>query len=175
MSPSCLFSVRVSTVFLAVLLLAFLTACQNQATGDKRVDEASLKGLDDEWSKAVGARDVEKTISYYSDDAIVMPPNIPTLTGKQPIRNLWKSMLESPTFSGGWKATKVEVARSGDLAYVSGDYEFTEKDDSGKPIIDKGKYLAIWKKQTDGNWRCVADMFHSDEPAGAPVQAQPAR
>jgi ketosteroid isomerase-like protein len=152
-----------SLVFL-LLLLSLATACQSRGTSAD--DETALRKLDDEWSRAAGARDVEKTISYYSDDAVVMPPNIPTLTGKESIRTLWKSMLGSPDFSGGWKAAKVDVARSGDLAYVSGTYEFNEKDDSGKPMTDKGKYLEVWKKQADGSWKCVADMFSSDLPAG---------
>lgn len=168
MPKSSLFDIRVSTLLLFAFLLALLlTACQT--SGSSAADEATLRKLDDEWSKAAGnARDVEKTVSYYSDDAVVMPPNIPTLTGKDAIRNLWKSMLEAPTFSGGWKATKVEVARSGDLAYVSGSYEFNEKDPAGNPITDKGKYLEVWKKQSDGNWKCVADMFNSDLPTVAP-------
>ena len=156
-----------SSLVLLLILLSFSTACQTQTTSDTQAaDEAALRKLDDEWSKAAGAKDVEKTISYYSADAVVMPPNIPTLTGKDPIRTLWKSMLDSPDFSGGWKATKVEVARSGDLAYLSGTYEFNEKDDGGKPITDKGKYLEVWKKQADGSWKCVADMFSSDLPVG---------
>ncbi|HEU4874743.1 MAG TPA: DUF4440 domain-containing protein [Pyrinomonadaceae bacterium] len=157
-----IYSYRVTTLVL-LFLLSIATACQSAATS--ATDEATLRKLDDEWSRAIGARDVEKTISYYTDDAVVMPPNIPTLTGKEPIRSLWKSMLDSPSFTGGWKATKVEVAQSGDLAYVSGNYEFTEKDDSGKPITDKGKYLEVWRKQADGNWKCVAGMFNSDLPA----------
>ncbi|HJS25193.1 MAG TPA: DUF4440 domain-containing protein [Pyrinomonadaceae bacterium] len=159
-----LFDVRVTTLVLLLFLLSISTACQTAATSDTRADEAALRKLDDEWSKAVGSRDVEKTISYYTDDAVVMPPNIPTLTGKEGIRSLWKSMLGSPTFSGGWKATKVDVARSGDLAYVTGNYEFNEQDNSGKPITDKGTYLEIWRKQADGSWKCVADMFNSDLP-----------
>ena len=171
MSSSSGFEIRVSALALVLSLLSLSTACQTQATADTRAaDEAALRKLDDEWSKAAGSRDVEKTISYYTDDAVVMPPNIPTLTGKESIRSLWKSMLDSPSFSGGWKATKVEVARSGDLAYVSGSYEFNEKDDSGKPITDKGKFLEVWKKQGDGNWKCVADMFSSDLPAVAPAE-----
>lgn len=173
MSRSFRLNACVSALVLVLFLLALSTACQ--ATGDTRAaDETALKNLDDEWSRAVGSRDVEKATSYYSDDAIVMPPNIPTLTGKEPIRALWKSMLESPTFSGGWKATKVDVARSGDLAYITGNYEFTEKDDRGRPITDKGKYLEVWKKQADGGWKCVANMFNSDLPSGAPVQERPA-
>src|SRR5258705_14004222 len=76
---------RMTRLLVFFLLLLFLsTACQSQATSDMRADEAALRKLDDEWSKAAGSRDVEKTISYYSDDAMVMPPNIPTLTGKEP-------------------------------------------------------------------------------------------
>ena len=166
MSSSCRLDGRVSTLIVLLCLLLSASACQTSATPDTRAaDEAALRKLDDEWSRAVGSRDVEKTISYYTDDAMVMLPNIPTLTGKEPIRSLWKNMLDSPSFGGGWKATKVEVAGSGDLAYVSGKYEFAEKDDSGKPIADKGKYLEVWRKQADGGWKCVAGMFNSDLPA----------
>lgn len=169
-------NVRVGALVLALCLLTFSSACQNQATGDTRgADETALKSLDDEWSKAIGSRDVEKTIAYYADDAILMLPNIPTLTGKERIRGLWKSMFDSQTFSGGWKTTKVEVARSGDLAYINGTYEFTEQDESGKPITDKGKYVKVLRKHTDGSWKCIADMFNSDLPAGASAQETPAR
>jgi ketosteroid isomerase-like protein len=96
-----------------------------------------------------------------------MPPNIPALTTKEAIRGLWQSMLGSQGFSGHWTATRVEVARSGDLASVSGNYEFTEKDAGGAPMTDKGKYLEVWKKQADGSWKCVVDMFSSDLPLAA--------
>ena len=160
-------------LILFVLVLALTPACQTQTGADTRAtDEAALRQLDGEWSKAAGARDVGKTVSYYAADAMVMPPNIPALTTKEAIRGLWQSMLGTPGFSGGWKATKVEVARSGDLGYVSGSYEFTEKDAGGKPITDKGKYLEIWKKQSDGSWKCVVDMFSSDLPLAGPEQKE---
>ena len=56
-----------------------------------------------------------------------------------------------------------------DLAYVSGSYELTENDASGKPMTDKGKYLEVWKKQANGSWKCVADIFNSDLPPAAPA------
>jgi Ketosteroid isomerase homolog len=48
------------------------------------------------------------------------------------------------------------------MAWVSGTYELTMNDASGKPINDRGKYLEVWEKQTDGNWKCAADMWNSD-------------
>lgn len=159
------------TLFLFLLLLSVSGACQTQTAQDTRAaDESALRTLDSEWSKAAGAKDVDKTVSYYADDAIVMPPNSPQATGKEPIRAIWKGMLGAPGFSGGWKSTKVDVARSGDLAYVSGSYELTENDASGKPVSDKGKYLEVWKKQANGSWKCVADIFNSDLPPAAPAE-----
>jgi ketosteroid isomerase-like protein len=152
-----------------LLLLSLMFACQTQTASDTRAtDEAALRNLDDQWSKAAGAKDVDKTVSYYANDAIVMPPNTPMATGKEPIRAIWKGMLGAPGFSGGWKSTKVEVAQSGDLGYVIGTYEFTENDAAGKPMTDRGKYLEVWKKQADGNWKCVADIFNTDLPLAAP-------
>ena len=163
----------VPSVLFLLFLVALSTACQTQATSDRAAEEAALRKLDDEWSRAAGSRDVEKMLSYYADDAVLMLPDIPTMTGKESIRALWKSMFESPSFSGGWKTAKVDVARSGDMAYVTGIYEFTETDPSGKPITDKGKYVAVWKKQGDGSWKCVADSFNSDVPAGVPAENRP--
>ena len=155
----------------ALLLLSLIGACQTPAASDTQAaDESALRKLDDEWSKAAGAKDLEKTVSYYSDDAVVMPQNSPPLVGKESIRQMWKGMMATPGFDGGWKATKLEVAKSGDIAYIYGAYEISEADAAGKPKTDRGKYVEVWKKQTDGSWKCTVDMFSSDLPAPAPAQ-----
>lgn len=160
------FSSRLNTqisLLVALVLLSLFVACQRETAADTRAaDEATLRNLDAEWSKAAGAKDLEKTVSYYTDDAVILPPNLPTITGKQGARAMWQGMFSVPGFGGGWKATKVEVARSGDLGWVTGTYELTETDPSGRPIVDTGKYLEVWRKQADGSWKCVADMFNTD-------------
>ena len=162
---------RSPQVLLVFLLLSLATACQNQMAHDNHgSDENAIKALDAEWAKAAGSKDVDKTVSYYSDDAIVLPPNSPPVTSKEQIRAMWQGMLRAPGFSGGWNATKAEVAHSGDLAYVTGNYEMTENDAGGKPQTDKGKYLEVWKKQADGSWKCVADMFSTNLPAAPPAE-----
>jgi ketosteroid isomerase-like protein len=55
------------------------------------------------------------------------------------------------------------------MGWVSGTYELTMNDTNGKPINDRGKYLEVWEKQTDGNWKCRADMWNSDLASSAPV------
>ncbi len=152
----------VVSVCFALLLLAFAGTA---AAADTKIEEA-LRDLDAQWSAAAAAKDLDKTVSFYSDDAIVMPPNVPSATTKEAIRNIWKDMIAS-TSSVSWKATRVEVAKSGDMAYLSGTYEVTLNDASGKPVNDRGKYLEVWKKQADGKWKCGADAWNSDLPASA--------
>ncbi len=66
--------------------------------------------------------------------------------------------------------TKADVARSGELAYVVGVYQITPKDPEGKALADTGKLVEVWKKQADGKWKTVADIFNSDVPAPAPQE-----
>jgi ketosteroid isomerase-like protein len=140
-------------------------------SGSQTVEEF-LRDLDAQWAKAAAAKDVEQTIAFYSDDAIVLPPNATTAATKGAVRNVWKDMLATPGLVITWQATRVQLANSGDMGWVSGTYELTMNDANGKPINDRGKYLEVWEKQTDGNWKCRADMWNSDLAASAPARLE---
>jgi ketosteroid isomerase-like protein len=131
--------------------------------------EQRLRDLDARWAKAAGTKDVEQTVAFYSDDAIVFPPNEASAATKEAIRNSWKTMLGSPGLVISWQPTKVQVGKAGEMAWVSGTYELTMNDASGKPINDRGKYLEVWEKQTDGDWKCAADMWNSDLAPSTPA------
>ena len=147
-----------------IALLSFAFVSPASATGTKSSIEKALRDLDAQWSAAAGAKDLDKTVSYYAEDAIVMPPNASAANTKEAIRKVWQDLLASPGLVISWKATKVEVAKSGDLACLSGTYELTMNDASGKPVNDRGKYVEVWEKQADGKWKCRADIWNSDLP-----------
>ena len=138
---------------------------------DTKIEQA-LRDADAQWSAAAVAKDLDKTVSYYADDAIVMPPNASAAKTREAIRKVWQDLLASPGLVISWKATKVEVAKSGDLACLSGTYELTMNDPSGKPVNDHGKYVEVWEKQADGKWKCGADIWNSDLPATAPAPSE---
>src|SRR5678815_913152 len=96
-----------------VFIFLLLFSCTALAADTTAIEQA-LRDLDAQWSAAAGAKDLDKTVSFYSDDAIVMPPNAPGATTKEAIRSIWKEVVASPGAALSWKATKVEVARSGD-------------------------------------------------------------
>jgi uncharacterized protein (TIGR02246 family) len=152
-------------VYVALFLSSLL--CTASAADSKAIEQ-NLRDLDDQWSATAGAKDIEKTVSFYSEDAVVMPPNASVATTKEAIRKVWQDLLASPGLVISWKTTKVEVAKSGDLACLSGTYDLTMNDASGKPVDDHGKYVEVWEKQADGKWKCGTDIWNSDLPVTSP-------
>jgi len=157
-------------ISLTLLLLA--AACGPATPPDNRAtDVSALRDLDAQWSKTAGTNDVDASVAYYSDDASLLPPNAPIVTGKQAIRAAWAAML-APGVSLSWQSDKVEAARSSDLAYMTGTYTMSTKQSLSKaPVTEQGKYVEVWKKQADGKWKVVADIFNSDQPEQAPAPA----
>jgi len=102
--------------------LLFTSACgQQTGAGTQAADERAIRELDGQWSKAAAASDLDSTVSYYRDDATLLPPNAAVVVGKPAIRALWASMLV-PGSSISWQPNQVMVSRSGDLAYLTGTY-----------------------------------------------------
>ena len=123
---------------------------------------AAVKAADTAWSKAAAARDVNGVLSYYADGASVMPPNQELVSKKSDIRKVWTDML-LPGTEFSWTPGSAEISASGDMVYQEGYYiASTKAVKAAKPALDRGKYLSVWKKQEDGSWKAVANMWSSD-------------
>jgi uncharacterized protein (TIGR02246 family) len=170
-------SIRRSTIIrlvqlwaaLAVVLLAAACNSAPPPTPDTRAaDEAAVRKADADWVKAAQTKKVDEWLAFYSDDAVALPGNDKTAVGKDAIHKPIAEMMALPELSISWTPTKVEVARSGDLAYLYGTYQMSFKGPDGKVVADNGKMVEIWKKQADGNWKCIVDTWNSDLPAAPP-------
>ena len=156
-------------------LLAFGVACAQPAPPDTRAqDEAAIRAAETAWSAGINTKDVDKFVSYYSPDAVLLPPNGPTTTGAAPIHKAISDMLAMPGLSMTFKTSAVAVARSGDVAYSYGTYDMSMTGPDGKPMSDKGKYVTAWMKQGDGSWKATVDTFNSDTPMAPPPPPPPA-
>jgi ketosteroid isomerase-like protein len=118
---------------------------------------------DQAWSATV--HDADKFVSFFAEDASFLPPDMPIAQGTESIRATASQMLAIPGFNVSWKATKADVSGSADLGYTLGTYQLTTNDAAGKPVNSVGKYVTVWKKQADGQWKVVADCFNPDGPS----------
>src|SRR6059036_1706973 len=119
---------------------------------------AELERLDVAWSAAAStSRDVEQIVSFWADDAIVIPPGQVPIIGKDAIRNYVTASLKTPGFSIQWKTTRFTIARACDLAYGVGANQVSFNDESGNRFTLRGKAVTIWRTDNGGVWKCVVD------------------
>ena len=155
---------KLFTVLAALFVLA-LSGCAPQV--DVAAEETAIRELTDvDWMEAGQAKDLDRWMSFYTDDALLFPPNASLVTGKEAIRAVTSELLSTPGWAARWQTTKVEVSRSGDLAYSYGPQESTVNDAEGNPVSDRQKWVGVWKKQPDGSWKCVVLILNSDGPTG---------
>jgi ketosteroid isomerase-like protein len=156
---------RAVLLFSLITFVILTTSCPRVDTFDSGAAAAALEKTDEQWSAAAGRKDVAATLAYYADDAVMLPPNATIITDRDALRQAWTAILGPNTTSISWKASKTEVAKSGELGYLYGTYEDSVQDPkSGPPVRDVGKIVEIWKKQADGQWKCIVDTYSSDLP-----------
>lgn len=124
----------------------------------------AIKANEAQWNKDFENKSIEGLMAHYTDDATLMAPGIPPAQGKDAIRVSLTQMLNDPALSIKFRARRVEVSKSGDLAFTEGSYEMTFTGPSPKPIQDKGSYVTVFRKQADGNWKAVSDIATSEVP-----------
>ena len=143
---------------LLTVLIAILWA--TSAGAHVSDDAKALAKLDDEWSAAAGTRDAKRVAAFYAEDAMVYPPNMPMAKGRAEGEKTWAGAFADPSYRVAWKAVHAEV--TGDFGYTAGTFEESFKGPDGKPVHGTGKYLCVWKKQADGSWKAVHDMWNND-------------
>jgi uncharacterized protein (TIGR02246 family) len=146
-------------ILIAHILL--LLSC-NQTRVDKKAEGEKVMQLSKEWSQAASAGDVEKIVSYWADDAVLMSAGQPVLNGKQAIRKMVEESYKMPGFRISWQPQSVVVSESGDMAYLLENSKISYTDSTGKPVTLNNKAVSIWRKQRDGNWKNAVDISTPD-------------
>jgi uncharacterized protein (TIGR02246 family) len=152
------------TPLVAAVLLS-TGGCSSTPEVNLVAEEKAIRDTETQFAKAAAAKDVDQVVAFYAEDAVLLPPGEDMATGKAAIRASWAELLALPELELTWTPTKIEVAKSGDLAYDFGTYAMSHKDAAGKVVNDRGKYETVWKKGATGGWKAAVDTNNSDQPA----------
>jgi len=155
---------RFATLCVIIAAAFTMTAC-NQTSASHDADVKAIQDNEAQWNQDYAAKDNNKIIAHYADDAILIVPGMPSTSGKEAIGAALKQMVSDPALSLQFHPAKVEVARSGDVAYTQGAYTLTLTDPQTKQVVnDHGSYVTTYRKQPDGTWKAVADIASSEVP-----------
>ncbi len=138
-------------------------------------DQKAIKDGEITWAGDWAAKDVDKIVSHYADDADVLNPGVPIMKGKDAIRTGIGGMLADKNLSLSFTTVSAQVSKGGDLGYTEGTYAITMTNPKTKKVFaENGKYVMVYKKQADGSWKAIEDISNADAPA-APVAVASAR
>lgn len=141
--------------------LFFVALLLGACTADQGAARARLMETSSAWSWAAQAHDLEAAMATYAADAVVLAPEVPPLKGKDTIRGCVKGVLSFPGLTVGWTPTHAEIGAAGGLAYFTEETFATQEDGSDGNTTTFGKSVRIWRRQPDGSWKCIVDIWNN--------------
>ena len=114
---------------------------------------------------ACEGRDIDRILSYWTDDAVVLPPAVLTIVGKTALREYAESSLQVPGFQITWSSSDVVLSPDGNQAYMFSKNAVTLNGQDGAPVDDEWRAVTIWRREPDGEWRCAGDIWNAEPTA----------
>lgn len=134
---------------------------------DVEAERRALMDADRAFADATATRGVDGWTAFFTDDGVMLPAGAPLTEGKPAIRARMARSLTYPGFSLLWQPLRAEVSRSGDLGYTIGRFEASTTSKTGeRTVLQRGKYVSIWRKQKDGSWKVAVDIGNPGDPNG---------
>ncbi len=145
--------------YYAIVLVAVLAGCGVNMSSD--AGKSRLIEIDREFSQMSVEQGIAKAfVNYAADSAIILSENMLPIVGRSAIGDMWADVQEGAQLI--WDPDFADIAASGDLGYTIGHWTYSVTDSSGETQSSKGRYVTIWKKQDDGNWKYVFDTGSKD-------------
>ena len=114
-----------------------------------------------EWVDAANAKDIERWSSFLEPNAIFLPPNNPALNGEMAIKEFYSKSFADERFSLDCLQDIVEISESEDFAWSMGSCEATFTGPDGKEDHGKSKWVKVWKRLSNGEWKCKISSWSS--------------
>ena len=150
----------------ASILLPLAGCTSLQGASSHAADEAAIAAFNDRYLGAINAGDIATLSSLTTEGHIMIASGRPPTVGKKANDEANARAFQMFNIDETW--TPLETVISGDLAFQRGTFTVKATPKAGgNPSNVAGNFLRIYRKQADGSWRMVRDMFNSDQPQRA--------
>ena len=160
---------KVSWLAAGVVALVGSMAGFAHAASPASTDEAAIRAQSASWEKAYNGGDAKAVATLYAEDALVLPPGAPGVSGRAAILEFFTKDVAGSKAAGAVIALnpKTDVGVSGNMGWESGTYKVTVKG----AIVETGKFLSVSRKK-DGKWLYIRDTWNADAPPAPPASPQ---
>jgi len=149
------------TVLVLISALS-LNACsaERPVENDAPASQVELGQMNRDFAAALNAGDATAAAALYTEDAVLIPPGEPIVRGRPAIEDYWRGAIES----GGSRDVSVETmdaSSAGSLGYETGSFVLTVDGPDGEPLVDRGRYVELLRRESDGTWRSTHGIWNA--------------
>jgi|SRR5450432_2143094 len=165
-------SKKMSWLSVGIITMMALMAGFAQTASAAIADESAIRAQTASWEKAYNGGDAKAVAAQYAEDALLLPPGAPGVSGRAAILDYFSKDIAGSKAAGVVFVLnpKTDVGVSGNMGWESGTYKVTVKG----AVVETGKFLSVSRKK-DGKWHYIRDTWNADAPpAPAAPPAPPA-
>ena len=133
------------------------TAAQASSDAMAEARRAIDKG-NAQWIEAWEKGDPAMVAALFTEDGSILSGNGKVTKGRRQILERQKAGMQYVGRGVKVSVTTLDVWLDGETAYETGKYSYKYQE-KGKPVVDEGRYVTIWKRQKDGSWKLSVDMI----------------
>ena len=144
-------------------LLAISLFATAYAADERSAAQSTFRAGTTEWAAAYNAGEPERIVALYADDAIVMPPDTPSVSGHAAVRAYLVKDIASSRKAGltlSIADDDADADASGNVGWHTGTFKLVG---SSGETVGTGKFVEIWERQA-GKWRLIRDIWNNDAP-----------
>ena len=121
----------------------------------------SIAEVNEAFLAAFAQKDAPSMASTYAEDGQAFPPNADTVMGHAALTAMWQGVLDMGITSA--RLETIELEQLGNHACEVGLYQMMV----GENVVDYGKFMIVWRREPDGEWKWWRDMWNSSAPLTA--------
>lgn len=167
MKKTNILTIAVTLFSLSILLISCNQGSQNSEKAERSQSATveELGQMNRDFAKALTAKDAVAASILYDENASILPPNEPIVTGRANIQAYWQGAIDAGIIDASVKT--IDAKSNGDLGYEIGMFTLRFQGSKGDTIVDVGKYTEILKRNSEGKWMATYGMWSSNEPMPA--------
>ncbi len=155
---------KLALLHLVTLLLTAACSPPPPPPPDLEAELAALHAAASAYHAAATAKDAARVVTLYDEDAVMVPPNADLVDGLQGVKGYRFGFINTPGVALHFEIVRAEVSASADMGWTLALGDITINRPDGTVGSDLIRDFHVWKKQADGSWKVVADIWNSGIP-----------
>ena len=150
-------------IILSLVVALALSGCSgsgNSTQTEVSASKSELGQMNRDFAAALNAKDAKAAAALYAEDAVLIPPGESVVRGREAIEEYWRGAIEE----GGVRDVSVETMdalSSGSLGYETGSFVLTANGPDGEPVVDRGRYMELLRREPDGRWLSTHGIWNA--------------